>query len=349
MIVLQGNARGVGEAADIAISFTSDTMCDMMQEHLRFRITRRSTAPMSPRRIAILFHEGDRHRDTACYAIHHFRKYWEADGHSVVHLFGVRRFEPADVVLVHVNLSVVPDEYIQFASRYPIVLNAGIRDIRKSSFTHNRAAPGDGWAGPVIVKSDLNYAGEPERMLRRTWLERSWQPARRARRLFDRLAGGTMPFETSMEYPVYDSLADVPPAVFTDARVVVERFRPEIENDLYHLTAYQFLGDRSTCTRFASPHPVIKASHSVAAEEVEPHEGILEWREKLAIDYGKLDYVVCDGEAILLDANKTTGMGTYYSDDRHDRLRRNRAEGLYCYFRNDPRARTQPHSAVKSA
>ena len=94
----------------------------------------------------------------------------------------------------------------------------------------------------------------------------------------------------------------------------------------------------STCTRFASPHAIINASRSVTAVETEPHAGILEWREKLAIDYGKLDYVVQDGEVVLLDVNKTTGMGVYYGDDHHDRLRRNRAEGLYWYFRNRPPA-----------
>jgi len=291
---------------------------------------------MNPKRIAILFHQGDRYRDTACYAIHHFSQYWEADGHSVVRLFGVKRVEPADILIVHVNLSVVPDEYIEFASRYPIALNARIRDIRKSSFAHNRAAPGDGWDGPVIVKSDLNYAGEPERRLQRTWLERKWQPARRARRLYDRMTGNTAPFGTSADYDVYDSIDDVPPGVFDDSRVVVERFCPEVENDLYHMTMYQFLGDRFTCTRFASPHPIISAARSVSAAEVEPHHGILEWREKLTIDYGKLDYVVHNDKVVLLDANKTTGMGVYYSDERHHRLRRNRAEGLYYYFRNDP-------------
>jgi len=293
---------------------------------------------MKPKRIAILFHEGDRHRNTACYAIHHFRKYWEADGHSVVHLFGVRKFEPADIIIVHVNLSVVPDQYIEFASRFPVALNARVRDIRKSRTSRNLVMPGDGWEGPVIVKSDLNYAGEPERVLERTWLEWKWKPARRARRALNRVTGKTMPFDTSVDYRVYDSIGEVPPGAFADSRVVVERFCPEIENDLYHTTIYQFLGDRSTCTRFASPHAIINASRSVTAVETEPHAGILEWREKLAIDYGKLDYVVQDGEVVLLDVNKTTGMGVYYGDDHHDRLRRNRAEGLYWYFRNRPPA-----------
>jgi hypothetical protein len=133
----------------------------------------------SAKRIAILFHKGDRHYDLSRYMVHYLARRWRADGHEVINLFGVSRFEPADLILVHVNLSVVPGEYIEFASRYPIALNSGVRDIRKSTISRNLVRPGEGWDGPVIVKSDLNYAGLPERVLNRSWLERRWPPSRR--------------------------------------------------------------------------------------------------------------------------------------------------------------------------
>jgi len=50
------------------------------------------------------------------------------------------------------------------------------RDIRKSAFSRNLVRPGDGWDGPVIVKSDLNCAGRPERLLREPAWVRSHAP-----------------------------------------------------------------------------------------------------------------------------------------------------------------------------
>ena len=95
---------------------------------------------------------------------------WREDGHTVIYLFGTRRLIPADLIFVHVNLSVVPDAYLEFASRYPIVINGRIRDIRKS--TTEPAATRRSLGRPVIVKSDLNHGGEPERTLRHSWLQR---------------------------------------------------------------------------------------------------------------------------------------------------------------------------------
>ena len=287
-------------------------------------------AAMKPRHIAILFHEGDRGSKLARYAIDHLRPFWEEDGHRVSYLFGVRERVPADLILVHVNLSVVPGEYLDFASRYPIALNAGVRDIRKSSVSKHLVASGDGWDGAVIAKSDLNYAGEPEREYGKTWLERRWP-------LLGRLRMAATPFATSGHYKIFESPKQVPLTLRLDPRVVLERFVPEIEDGLYHTTIYRFLGDRSACTRFASPQPIVSAKQAVRAEEVEPHPGIVAWRHRLEIDYGKLDYVVHEDEVVLLDINKTTGSASYLSDDRHREIRRHRAEGLYSFFDDAPR------------
>ena len=95
----------------------------------------------------MLFHEGDRHRNPSEYIVHHLAEFWREDGHTVSYVYGLKRFVPADIVLVHVNLSVVPSDYLEFASRYPLVLNGKIRDIRKSSFSKNLVRPGS-WDGP---------------------------------------------------------------------------------------------------------------------------------------------------------------------------------------------------------
>ena len=285
-----------------------------------------------PRRIAVLFHRGDRHRNPAEYIIHHLAEFWREDGHTVNYIFGLRRFEPADLVLVHVNLSIVPDDYLEFAKRYPIVLNGKIRDIRKSSFSRNIVRPGDAWDGPVILKSDLNYAGVPERYLQLTELEHIWRPLRRVRTLRDRLFRRTPPFLGPRDYQVFNPLAEVPMQWFSNPNVIVEKFRPELEDGVYHTRVYQFLGDRSTCTRMGTGKPVVKAERNAKTESVEPAPEVVEWRRRLGLDYGKLDYVVNNGEVVLLDVNKKTGASRYMDDEHRRRMRRHQAEGLYSYF-----------------
>jgi hypothetical protein len=279
----------------------------------------------------VLFHEADR-RDPADYIVHHLAGFWREDGHEVHYVFGTKRFVPADIVLVHVNLSVVPDAYLELASRYPVALNGRIRDIRKSTFSRNLLRPSDTWDGRVIVKSDLNYAGMPERYLRMGPLEHRWRTLRRARVLLERLAGSAPPFSGPRDYRIFDSVADVPAPYFSNRHVIVEKFRPEIEDGFYHTRVYQFLGDRHTCTRMGTPNPVVKAERDARTESVEPAPEIVAWRHELGLDYGKLDYVVNDGDVVLLDVNKTTGASRYMDDEHRRRMRRYLAEGLYSYF-----------------
>jgi hypothetical protein len=285
-----------------------------------------------PRRIAVLFHSMDDQDDLASYIVHHLAECWREDGHEVIYLFGSRRFVPADVVLVHVNLSVVPDEYLDFAARYPLVLNGGIKDIRKSVTSSNLLRRDDPWDGPVIVKSDLNFAGEAERVLTRSWLERRFRPWGVVNRIAASARGKGAPFVDWREYQLFDRLADVPEHWFHHPEVVVERFRPELEDGVYHLRMFQFLGDRWSCTRLASPDPLLKAETSIRVEQTEPHAEVFAWREQFGMDFGKLDYVVNAGEPVLLDVNKTTGASRHMADDELRAIRRDQAEGLYSYF-----------------
>jgi hypothetical protein len=165
-------------------------------------------------------------------------------------------------------------------------------------------------------------------MLRESWLQRRFEPWKALTRRVARLRGREPPFSGN-DYPVFDRLADVPERWFHHRQVVVERFRPEIENGLYHLRMYQFLGDRAICTRLASREPIMKAHNSVGVERIEPDPGILRWREALGMDYGKLDYVVDGGEVVLLDANKTTGASRHLEDSALVAMRRHLAQGLY--------------------
>jgi hypothetical protein len=287
-------------------------------------------------RIAVLFHAGDRQSNLASYIVHHLAQYWREDGHEVVYLFGTWVFAPADLLLVHVNLSVVPGEYLKFAARYPIALNARVGDIRKSAISRNLVRPGAAWEGPVIVKSNLNYGGQPEETLGGNWLEQRFPMWRSIVRRSAKVLGWYRPMAHWQSYQVFASMREVPRSWLRSRQLVVEKFRPEREGGLYHLRIYQFLGDRYSCSRLASSGPVVKAQNSLRIERVEPHPEILAWRKRLGIDYGKLDYVVDDGEVVLLDVNKTTGASRHMADADLPAMRRYLAEGLYSYFNRAP-------------
>jgi hypothetical protein len=281
----------------------------------------------APRTIAILFHENNRKRDLSGYAITFLAKFWRQDGNRVRYLFGTRKFVPADLLLIHVDLSIVPDEYLEFASRYPIALNRAAKDIRKSQVSTNLVRRSDSYSGQVIVKSDLNSAGFPEQILRRS--SSRWMRLLPNRFVLDNADSSSVPVPVG--YRIYDSLAEVPRADFERNDVVVEKFLPEKEGNLFFIRDYNFLGDCSTCTRLASRDPIVKDHTAVLIREIDPHPEIVEARKQLNFDYGKFDYVFHDGRPVLLDTNKTTGASRVPSHELNVR-RRNLANGIYSYF-----------------
>lgn len=290
--------------------------------------------------ISVIFHEGDRYLPTHRYIVHYLADFWRQDGYEVNFQFGARSESVlANLAFMHVNLSVLPEAYREFAARHPSAINAKVLDISKRRISTNLVTRDDDWDGPVIVKSNLNYAGLPEQMLNRTRLDRVWPAFHRVRNSFRRRFRLQSPFRAAGDYQIFDKSGDVPDSTLQNEHVVVERFLPEIENGLYFCRFYQFLGDRWSCTRMGSPLPIVKASESVQVEAVEPHPEVLQWRRDLGMDYGKLDYVVHAGEPILLDANKTIGASLYGSAkatmdaEKIAANRRALAQGIYAFLR----------------
>lgn len=256
-------------------------------------------------KIAVLFCDGETNPQR--YVVHYLAECWRAAGHEVVYLIGTGRFIPADLLLLHVDLSVVPSAYLSFADRYPKVLNRKITDIRKSRVSKLIVRPNDPWSGQVIVKSDLNYGGVPESDLGRTWLERRFPALKLARKKAEGIIRQRTKFFPKVKYQIYPDLSLVPRSVFRSRHWVVEKFIPEFQNGLYHLRMHQFLGDRYFSTKAASTHEIIKVGNSSSIIDIEPHPMVTQWQRDFGLDYGKLDYVVHSGEAILLDINKTIG------------------------------------------
>jgi hypothetical protein len=277
------------------------------------------------KRIAVLLHKDQPLNALRGYAIAFLAEFWRDDGLSVEFVRGVERFVPADVVIVHVDLSVVPDAYLEFARQYPIAVNGAVKDIRKSTFSRQRLTRNSEYVGRVIVKTNLNHAGYPERALaaasgsrnERTWLRR----LRAARH-----------FEAPSDYRLYGSIGKVPRRFFDEERFIVERFLPEVHDGLYCVRALHFLGDRVQCNRVTARDPIVNSHTKVASEGIEPDPKALDLRRELNIDYGKFDYVVRDGEVCLFDVNKTTGAGPNVENPEVRARRQYRAKGIYAYL-----------------
>ncbi|MGH7631436.1 MAG: hypothetical protein ACREOF_19030, partial [Gemmatimonadales bacterium] len=184
----------------------------------------------------------------------------------------------------------------------------------------------------VLVKSNYKSAGRPDRVRAGVAARLCWQVRRRMATLLPRSACALPLFNTPRDYRIFARAADVPPAWYQCSDLVVERFLHEREGDGYVVRSYQFLGDRWTCQRMIAPHPIVNASTHVAIEPVEPAPAIERLRCELGFDYGKFDYVMHHGEAVLLDTNKTTGGGCLPWTAELDVSRRHRAEGLYSFF-----------------
>jgi hypothetical protein len=226
---------------------------------------------------------------------------WRPAGWTVLVHQGLRPPPPAEIALLHVDLTRVPPAYAALARHYPRRLNAGVLDIAKRRVADGLVAPGDGYDGPVIVKTDLNHGGLPERRLRRGLLAR----------LVERLPGrwsGRLP---AGAYRVYARRALVPAWVWRRPELVVQRFLVERHGPHYALHQWFFLGEASVVSTLLADQPLVKWQNRVGSLPLHddvPVE-IRRRRVELGFDYGKFDYVVQDGRAWLLDANTTPHLG----------------------------------------
>jgi hypothetical protein len=260
------------------------------------------------KRVAIIVHEHDPVLETAGYNIRYIADEWRRAGLEVVTVRGPGAFVEADVAVLHVDLTVVPDEYVDLAARYPRTLNGAVRDISKRRVSSGLVLPGDGYEGPVLVKSDRNHGGRPE--------GRSVGRRRRLAGVAERLSEW-LPWRFRRQldpygYTIFASPAAVPAGVWGNPRLVVQQFRPERRADgAYGLRRWTFMGDREYGGIAWSRFAIVKSSNSFAREPVaSPPPALREIRRRLGFDYGKFDYALVDGEVFLYDANRTPTTGS---------------------------------------
>jgi hypothetical protein len=253
-------------------------------------------------RIVVVTHEHDRFqsgrdilfRKTSPYLLFDVLEELKRRGHSVRVQRGPEKTHDADIAVLHVDATITSADYLDCARSFPFCLNVETADISKRWISGALLRENDAWQGPVIVKSNLNNRGIPE-----TFLNRQSERARRP-----------LPFPeipTLHPYEIYASVGDVPDGVFDNYDLVVEKFIPEKEPDGFAVRFWVFCGESERCTRYVSPNGLVKASETIRREPVPVPDEIRERRRELGFDYGKFDFVMHEGRAILLDANKTPG------------------------------------------
>jgi hypothetical protein len=268
----------------------------------------------------ILVHPATTAAEVQRWAIDELGKIWVDEGLRVQYMAGLRSKQPADVLIVHVDMSVVPQQVLDFAASYPVSINARVGDIRKRTISRQQVVPGDGWSGPVIVKSNLNCCGLGEFLLGLKDPKGVRPPK--------------FPFkmEKQTDYRIFDRVEQVPAEYFNDQSVVVERFLPERSGDRYYTRSYHFLGSKATTVRLGAEQPIVLGHNATSMEDIEPDPEVVQFREQFGLQYGKIDYVMYEGRAVILDVNKTTGAGGISNDPRVQELRRYRASGIYDFL-----------------
>ncbi len=301
-------------------------------------------------RILILVHEHDGYPGRQVHQIWPAVDIWREQGIEVRVAVGIDdpvASEEVDLILPHVNLSVTPPEYREWLDARTNVLNRGIHDISKRAISRSIVTAGEDYEGPVVVKTDLNYGGLPESAM--AYRARNASLFGRIRRKLFGKPEYQRPAHTGLEdaqvlesvdYEVFDAKRDVPPGVFANDALVVERFLPERRGDLYMLRAYLFLGDAYISEIRGGPNPIVKGPGQTLRERCDPHPGIVALREELGWDYGKFDFAVRDDEVVLYDANRTPGRPSTRDYD----LERARilAPGIHALLQTGPSGATSP-------
>lgn len=283
--------------------------------------------------VAILCRKDEKLKDVESYAIYGMAEHWISKGIEVRWIFGPQSKKiEADLLFMHINLTVIPESYINYAKQYSRVLNGKVTDIRKSTVCNHIVQQADNYAGPVIVKTDLNAAGRPEERARSQFKRRisRWMST-----LDNKFSNANANFDINSqdEYRIYPTAQEVPTALFEDKRYVVQKMMAEQEGDTYFVRNYSFLGDRYSCSRLSSKEPIIHLRNTESVESIEVDPRIVEIRHELGFDYGKFDYVLHNGEVVLLDANKTLGVRDRNETDATVlAMRQERANGIFGYF-----------------
>lgn len=235
------------------------------------------------------------------------RGWWRPAGIEVLLHQGTAAPPPADLAVLHVDLTRVPAAYLALAAGYPRCLNGRVGDISKRRVSAARLAEGDDYDGPVIVKSDLNHGGASERALRRA-AAGGWRAA--LDRLAERLP---LPWRGPAQgrYRVFERREQLPAWVWRRPELIVEPLYVERRDGLFALNQWYCLGEAEIVSTLLASGPLVKIANVVRRLPLhrEVPEALRARRAELGIDYAKIDYIVQDGRPRVIDVNTAPHMG----------------------------------------
>lgn len=294
--------------------------------------------------VAIVVHRHARF-DQRLYWLQAISGCWAENGIRVSVIDDPRTRVEADLAILHVDVTLIPREYVACVQRCAVTVNGAVSDISKRAISANLLRREDRYDGPVIVKTDRNCGGGPEALLARNgWkarggllsgaLDHLREKHIRARRRWR--YGSKRAF---LDYPVFASMAEVPEAVWSDRALVVERFLPERVEGRYAVRTWLFFGDQDRHAIFYSHDPVIKSHNIVGYERLaDVPEELRRTRQDLGFDFGKFDYTMVDGRPVLLDANRTPTIGDF-PRERYLPIARSLAGGIDAFVRHPSECR----------
>jgi hypothetical protein len=209
---------------------------------------------------------------------------------------------PDVLVLPHLDVTITPRREAELFRRCARVINRSVTDISKRNVSRYQISSPNGYDGPVIVKTNRNYGGAPE--------AKAAAHASRLQRskvaLLRRLPWTVSGLPGPDGYRIYEHPRLVPRTVWLNPLLIVEKFLPERAGELYCLRQYIFLGPCEINTRAMGVGPLVKSGNVVRREILdETPPSVRAYREQLGFDYGKFDYVIHDGEAVIFDVNRT--------------------------------------------
>jgi hypothetical protein len=216
----------------------------------------------------------------------------------------IDKFAPgslAESAFLHVDLTELPEEFAAVKDSYRNCVNGRAVSINRKLYSMASLEREDDFHGPVITKTVLNHQGVPEYCYNR---DRSILA--RLRHKFNKRQDPRFLDKICPPYKIYESIGQVPSAIWSDPCFIVETFLPGTLELPIVKHRYEFFLECGLNTRsvFDSLHcdPLTAISVDDAGDVP---EAIQDVRRRLGLDFGSIDYFVVGDEAIVIDANKT--------------------------------------------
>ena len=261
--------------------------------------------------VAVLLHPLQHDAEAMHYRIWPIVANWRAMGVRVDVVRGIagneRVLREADVIVPHVDCSRVPDAIWEFLQQHPRVTNGRVRDIRKSVVSAQLVKRGDGWDGPVIVKTAGNCGGLPDYRFARLGGPTAWERMRHRVTFHAAREPKLMRWAKELtRYYLFDRASDVPAGVWLNDGLVVEKFLPERDAARnFVMRMWIVMGDAGVGRILRGSDPYVKNVNAALEEFSTPPAEVEAWRRDFGLDYGKIDFVMHEGRAVIIDANTT--------------------------------------------